>query len=219
MIYTVYKITRTDDLSYIGITVNFNKRLCWHKKSKRFSSGIKSYEILKETDDYSIAEDLEEQYISFYDTWKNGLNITCDGKGYNGNCHFNTLGYKYSEESRNKMKKNHWSKTGKYLPPKGVKHSKETKEKISKSKIGKVSFTKISESDVKKMINLYYSKPEIKGVNEIQKNGKILTYKRAFSKKYYSNFGLSACAVYKILNGEIGIWKPLLLETEKNYRY
>jgi hypothetical protein len=218
MNYVVYKITRIDDLSYIGITANFITRLWNHRKSKRFSSGIKSYEILNETDDYLIAEKLEEEYISFYDTWKCGLNVTFDGKGYNGNCNFNTCNYKYSEESKNKMKKNHWSKTGKYSP-KGSKHSEETKEKISNSKKGKPSFTKISENDVIKMITLYYDRPEIKDVGKIRRNGKILTYMRAFSKKHHLDFGLTSNALYKILNGEIAIWKPLLLEIEKNYKY
>lgn len=175
MSFIIYKITRMDDLFYIGITTNFKKRLGNHRKSKRFSLGIKSYEILKETEVYSVAEDLEEIYISLHDTWNSGLNVTSDGKGYNGNCHFNTYGYKYSEESKNKMKENHWSKTGKYSP-KGRKHSEETKEKISKLKQGKVSYTKISEDNVRKMLELYYQRAKINGVGEIQRNGKIMTY-------------------------------------------
>lgn len=71
----VYKITRNDDLSYIGITTSFKNRLSYHKKSDRFSIGIKSYEILFEGP-YDICDLLEEHFIELHDTYKNGLNVT-----------------------------------------------------------------------------------------------------------------------------------------------
>ena len=70
----VYKITRNDDLSYIGITTSFKNRLSYHKKSDRFSIGIKSYEILFEGP-YDICDLLEEHFIELHDTYKNGLNV------------------------------------------------------------------------------------------------------------------------------------------------
>jgi predicted GIY-YIG superfamily endonuclease len=218
MTFYVYKISRVDGLSYIGITNNVDKRFKHHRKSNRFSIGILNEEIITETDDYSEAENLEEFYINLYDTWKNGLNYTKDGKGLNGRCEFNTVGKTHSEETKNKMRENHWSKTGKYSPV-GKKLSEETKNKLTAKKIGKVSYTKITKIDVIKLLKLYFSKPEIENVGEIRKNGKPMTYMRAFSKKYHSDFGMSDVGVYKILNGEIGIWKPLLSEIEKDYKY
>jgi predicted GIY-YIG superfamily endonuclease len=72
----VYKITRVDNLEYIGITVNCKKRFSDHSRSERFSLGIKNVEILKECDSYEEAEELEEYYISLYDTFNSGLNLS-----------------------------------------------------------------------------------------------------------------------------------------------
>lgn len=99
----VYKITRVDDLEYIGITVNLNKRFADHSRSQRFSLGIKNIEILKECDTYEEAEDLEEYYVSLYDTFNSGLNLSINGKGNHLCSSFTTKGFKYSDESRKKM--------------------------------------------------------------------------------------------------------------------
>jgi predicted GIY-YIG superfamily endonuclease len=48
----VYKITRIDNLSYIGITTNTNHRFNVHRRSNRFKDGIKSIEILEECNSY-----------------------------------------------------------------------------------------------------------------------------------------------------------------------
>ena len=58
-------------------------------------------------------------------------------------------GKNHSEETRKKLKKNHWSRTGKYKPPVlrgeehpcfGRKHSKETKGENKKKQFRKRSF-------------------------------------------------------------------------------
>lgn len=99
----VYKITRIDDMEYIGITVDINKRIQSHIKSDRFAVGIKKWEILEECVSYEIAEEMETKYIEQFDTYKNGLNLTPDGKGKNRETKFNTKGHVYSDESRKKM--------------------------------------------------------------------------------------------------------------------
>jgi N-glycosylase/DNA lyase len=96
-------ITRIDNLSYIGITTNPDKRFKDHEKSIRFEAGIKDIKILEICDTYELAEEREEYYITFYNTFNNGLNITEDGKGYNKNCKFNTVGHKHSDKSKKKM--------------------------------------------------------------------------------------------------------------------
>ncbi len=71
----VYKVTRIDNLAYVGITVKPKTRLWEHKKSKRFEMGIKTFEILFEGS-YQECWDKEEEFIKLHDTYKNGLNLT-----------------------------------------------------------------------------------------------------------------------------------------------
>ena len=71
----IYKITRSDGLEYIGITINYKQRINQHKRSKRFNDGINHHEILFEGT-YEDCELNEEQYISTFNTFKKGLNMT-----------------------------------------------------------------------------------------------------------------------------------------------
>lgn len=142
----VYMITRIDGLKYIGMTLHPNKRLREHKKTKRFEMGIDGFEILFETHSYEECEKMEEHFISLHDTYHNGLNTTYDGKGkINNNTElpkYNTLGFKFSDESRQKMSEN---KKGKYLgsnnPNFGRVYKPEELEKMSKAKKGKMWIT------------------------------------------------------------------------------
>lgn len=135
----VYKITRTDGLEYIGITNKMKTRMYYHKKSARFSKGISNIQILRECTTYQEAELLEESFISLYDTYHNGLNITIDGKGKNGKeVKFNTLGHVYSEESRKKMRESSKKRFERMIPGslKGRKHSNKTKKNLSDKRKG-----------------------------------------------------------------------------------
>lgn len=132
----VYLITRKDGLQYVGVTCEFEKRMAVHKKSDRFEMGIEKIEILKECCTYEEAEELEPVFIKEYNTFHNGLNKSVDGKGNHLAPSFTTRGFKYSEKSRQKMRENHWSKTGKYNP-KGRTHTEETKKKLSETRKGK----------------------------------------------------------------------------------
>ena len=99
----IYKLTREDGLEYIGITNRLNGRLNNHKKSLRFSeSRLVNHEILFEGP-YDECERLEEMFIEKYNTFESGLNCTRRGKGRSECDGFNTLGFKFSEESRKKM--------------------------------------------------------------------------------------------------------------------
>lgn len=130
----VYMIERSDGIKYIGITVDFDKRLKAHRKSVRFSSGIKSFCILF-SGKYGECELLEKYFISKYDTFKNGLNVTIDGKGLNGECKFNTLGFIYREESRQKMRdsaiRRYQNELANGITRKVPKHSAEQRKKWS----------------------------------------------------------------------------------------
>ena len=148
----VYKITRNDDLSYIGITTSFKNRLSYHKKSDRFSIGIKSYEILFEGP-YDICDLLEEHFIELHDTYKNGLNVTFNGKGKSETHKFNTLGFKFSEESKKKMSESGKNRIKNAREGNGQhvvflqKNSKETVAKMAKTKKGKPFSIKVQLED------------------------------------------------------------------------
>ena len=140
----VYKITRNDNLEYIGITVNYKNRIKTHSKSSRFLIGIKKYEILNECESYEEAEILEEFYIKKFNTYRNGLNLTMTGKGLNDG-KFNTYGHIYSEDSKKKMSESAIKRGPNNI---GVKHSDETKKRWSKNRKGKIyGPTKLTSQD------------------------------------------------------------------------
>lgn len=205
--FYVYKITRIDGLSYIGITKNTKSRFKTHAKSTRFSIGISSYEILDVVEDYSKAEDLEELRIQEHDTWKNGLNITSDGKGLNGKCNFNTLNYKFSEISCERM-----SISAKKRGPnrKDFSHSQETISLISaKRKEQGNGPRKLTHDQVKEILELYKSKPHLPDANKIKKNGKLMSYEGAFAKQYHLQYGVSRTMIKNIITGKSRLWSKL----------
>lgn len=200
----VYKITREDGLQYIGITKRLTTRINQHSKSKRFSKlKISHFSILKECDLYEEAEKLEEYYIKFYDTYKNGLNVTFNGKGKNKNCKFNTLGFVYSEKSREKMKLNHWSKTKSY---------DQTGRKFSETSINKMSITrkgkcwrkkKISNEDMNQIIMAYANDSILLNQeNFISDKGYKVQRKRAYANYFSRIYNVTHECILRILDGK-----------------
>ena len=59
----IYRVTRTDGLTYIGITVDYKKRMRDHGRSARFAAGIESHEVLF-AGPYSECERLEAFFIA-----------------------------------------------------------------------------------------------------------------------------------------------------------
>lgn len=163
----IYKITRSDDLMYIGITVSPEKRFRVHRSSERFSIGIKEINILEVCDSYDLAEELEEKYIDLYDTFENGLNKTKTGKGSHKHKSFNTLGYEFSEESKRKM-----SISAKKRGPTtvGYKHREDSRKKMSDIRKGK-SFSP-RKVPIEDNIKIYesYKNDDIVFENEFIKN-------------------------------------------------
>jgi GIY-YIG catalytic domain len=131
----IYKLTREDNLEYIGITNELRKRISSHKRSKRFFElKIINTTILFEGS-YDECDSLEESYICLYDTFRNGLNMTCRGKGKNETSKFNTLGYKFSEASRLKMSISGKNRKNRLT---GYKHNDSTKNKWRELRKGKI---------------------------------------------------------------------------------
>ncbi|MDP7367950.1 MAG: hypothetical protein QGH83_11930 [Candidatus Pacebacteria bacterium] len=195
--YIIYKLTRNDNKEYIGTTDTkcFRSRMNAHKISERFREYTFAIEILEKSTNISLLEK-EELYISKFNTYKKGLNKTPEGKGYGHNSNkFTTRGYKFSEEIKQKMKE----KKKSYIPwNKG-----KTGYKLNVDRKGKCYRTpKFSDEVYKKIRELYAKKSHIESANTKQKNGKILTYERAFAKLYSPEFNISIPMVLNILNNK-----------------
>lgn len=145
----IYKITSPNGKVYIGQTINKKQRKR-HYNSGDFKQQIKlwnnvvkygwnpsdTYEIIEECLcglDKSHLNEREVYWITFYDSFKNGLNCNEGGHG--------NLGHKHSDESLRKMadakmgvKHPEWRNKQKSVYTKGRKHSKDTKIKISVTK-------------------------------------------------------------------------------------
>ena len=143
----IYKITAPDGKIYIGQTINLNDRKSRYK-TLRFKNQIKlwrssqahtwnvldAFEIIEEClcgENKIYLNGREIYWITFYDSFKNGLNCTAGGNG--------NLGRSPSEETRKKI-----SEAGKGKIPwmQGKRHSEETKKKISEANTGNESWMK-----------------------------------------------------------------------------
>lgn len=137
--YCVYKHISPSEKIYIGITSqkpeNRWKNGEGYKSNLYFYNAINKYgwenfkhEILLTNLTKEEAEQKEIELITFYKS--NQQNF-----GYNisngGNC-----AGKHSDETRKKIKDNHFDISGKNHPMYGKHHSNETKQKISKSRTG-----------------------------------------------------------------------------------
>lgn len=228
--FCIYLLERSDGLKYVGQTINFDKRLKEHDNSLRFSEfKIKSYKILDTAKDIEESLEKEKKWIHHYDTHKNGLNITLNGSGYKHKnvCNdFNTLGMSYTKNSRwfNDGNKEIRINDGDIIPEgfsrgrvfrKRKPHSEETRRKMSADRTGKARTTKLSEKEVLDLFNLYKSRPHIEGVGTRVSASKsfVLTYERAFSKKYAKKFDMTPNGVFNILKNKGGIaWKKQWLQ-------
>lgn len=201
MIYIVYKIIREDGLIYIGTTNKklFGNRMSCHKRSGRFKNQKFKTIILEENESYEYIQEREEYYIKYYNSYKEGLNKSYNGKGNHLSENFTTKGYKFSEKSRIKMS---LAKRGVIPWNKGKKHSEETKRKISKALKGKEGkFSKLSAEIKKKIICDYLSNVciENENIGKVMRNGRVMTYKRAFCKMYGKVYNVTEQNIYMIV--------------------
>lgn len=158
---------------YIGQTIHPEGRYKYHIKhlgnyigNNQFYRALNKYDKL-EYWDYSILEDnvlqkdlddREIYWISYYDSFKNGYNMTLGGDGFKGLFgELNSMfGKKHSEESKQKMSSNRKGKGvgennvwyGKHLPNEvkekirkkltGYKHTEEAKQNMSIAGKGRI---------------------------------------------------------------------------------
>lgn len=207
--YCVYCITRDDGKKYIGKAKNIKGRISIHKKTKRFKRSDIFYEILFISEDHSLVCDAEEFFVKYFYTFENGLNLTKDGSGNNYTEKFTTFGLKWSDETKRKIKFNHADLSKNKNGMWGKKHSNDTLIKWSKLRKNKVWSKKFTEKNIEEILNIFKTTPNLKSVGTIQKNGKILTYNRAFCKEYCNDYNMSAANMKKIIEGKTLAWKQL----------
>ena len=116
---------------YIGQTVYPKQRWKAHRYGKYKNGWHKDYQNNPDKYEYSVIEynvpedKLDERemfWISFFDSYRNGYNLTEGGNS--------TRGYKHTEETRKKMREHHANVSGENGPMYGKKHSEETRKKM-----------------------------------------------------------------------------------------
>ena len=182
----IYKIVNLKtNKKYIGKTMDrFIERYwnhTWKLKNKvhdnkylqyswdKYGEDAFSFEVVKVYVDGEDIDALERFYIDYFDTYKNGYNLTVGGEGTKGYVpteenkrivgeknRINNLGKKHSKETREKMSKAHkgYVKTSEHrrnlsLSLKGKFVSDETRQKLRELNTGSKSpVTKFTEEDV-----------------------------------------------------------------------
>lgn len=109
------------------------------------------------------------------------------------------------------MRKNHWSKTGKYTPkgkvasPKLIEHC----QKIAKER---QPHTKLSADNVRSILKLYKNKPQLKDVGRVWPGGKVSSYEGVFAKTYNHDYGVTSNQLYNIITNKPEVWKCIYQE-------
>lgn len=204
-IYVVYKITRDDGKLYIGTTLRhrIKNRISQHKGTQRFKGHAFSFEILEESTSKEYIDMKEVHYINHFDSYNNGLNTSLDGKGNHNAPTFTTLGYKYSEESKQKMSsaaKSRIKRLG--VPFKGKTHSQETKTKWSKIRKGKLGQYKLSQETYDKLRE-EFEQTKHTYTETVAKNGRVLSVERQFAKNVYVKYRISIPMVLNIIRKKV----------------
>jgi len=218
----VYKITRSDQKSYIGTTVNFKKRFRDHSLTERFKHFDLHFEILKEFNDYEEALKFEELMINKFDTFYNGLNLSKNGRGNHLCQNFTTYGLKFSEETKKKIgeaSKNRQAinKALKTITNYSDENKKQFYKKIEEKKnqvFSQRGFKqrKFDTELVKKFL-YEFKNYELKDDKLLfRKNGKHVTPERIFCEYFGSQHNLNPAYLYKILKGKVKSWNAILEE-------
>ncbi len=73
----IYKFIDENDETYVGYSVNIEKRIDWHKSQR----SVKDWEVIEECTEWELKAK-EVKWIEYYDTYNNGLNKNKGGGGH-----------------------------------------------------------------------------------------------------------------------------------------
>lgn len=157
-------------------TVTNNGHFHFHNALRKYGLDGFEWNIIRICDDRKSLDDYEQYYILYYNTFKNGYNMTTGG------CHC-----EYSKESREKIRQ---SQLGKNNHRFGIKQSPETRQKKSVAMTG---FRHTPDS-IRKISNYQSNrtKEHQDKLNKSNRNHKISNKTRAQMSKSHLGVSLSA---------------------------
>lgn len=180
--YFIYILVDNDGVvKYVGQTMHIDVRKRDHKNQKPPHHFV----VIKENLSAEDAKQFEIDTIARYNTFKNGWNKTPGGEGFDGYARTGVGGVKKGNIPWNKGMKGCFSE--------------DTINKMSRTRKGKIHSSKLTIEKVRFIRDLYTMKPRLKGVGEIQSNGRVLSYERAFSRYYAEEVGTTPNNLYKII--------------------
>lgn len=181
MYYIYFLRNLNGEIKYVGQTKNLNARKREHKRNKP----PHTFEMCEQIEISEQAKEAEIFYIEKFNTYKNGWNKSTGGEGFED----------YGRKGIGGVKKGNipWNK--------GIKDcfSKETIEKMSSTRKGRVFSRKINDYQIKEIRKIYNDKPYIQNVGMVMKNGKKLSYIQAFCKEYAGFYNLTPQGMKKII--------------------
>lgn len=221
-IHLVYLLTRnSDSQQYVGISIRdrFKNRVSQHKISDRFKDDTFTFEILVESKSRKSIEQLEEYFISEYDTYNNGLNQTPEGRGYgHGSTKFTTFGLTLSDETKDIIRQKSRETAKREGPKIRSQRSKDNwldeeyrTNQIRKKRGKRMSPPKLSDEQVEEIRALWLEKKEeytqkVKKINEeiLARNGGLRTRipEAEFAKDVHQNYGVTWNQIKNIV-----LWK------------
>lgn len=151
-IYSIYKVVnQINGKVYIGFTKDYKQRIRQHKKSitnpkykSKFHNALRKYgwdnfvwDIIFQSKDENYCKSImEPHFIVEHNSRERGYNITMGGEGALGLKHDKDIRYKIGSRTRGKtLPKEHKLKISKSHI--GIKHSKETREYMSRNRKGR----------------------------------------------------------------------------------
>jgi len=185
MLY-LYYLCRDDIVLYVGLTKNIKERKREHKRNKP----PHTFKVVLEFDNLDKATLAESEHIFLHNTYKNGWNKTSGGE------YKNNSGYERKGIGGVFKGNVPWNK-GKF----GYKlHNEETLKKLSSINCGEFNRnSKLCEDDVSFIISEYIRHPDINDVGKVMRNGRLMSYERAFSLKYAKEFNVTPENITRIL--------------------
>jgi len=200
-------------------------RMKVHSISERFKDDEFEITILETSDSREYIETREEWWISHFDSYHNGLNLTQGGKGFgHENPNFTTFGFTFPEDSRQKMSKSAKERAKREGFEIRSERSKKNWEcpKYRKAQEGKragkrLRPTKISDEEVarireKFLIEQSHLIEEVKQENErrhnINSSWKKTNLACWFASKYKDEYGVSDVWLRNVVQNKIRV-RPL----------